>query len=237
MRKVIRLETTEDVKMIETVSKRVSKKYVPIMSTELIALMEPEFKFVGGTQIRKGSTKHYIDLDSGDDHLRIYNSYDRTMALRVNLVSDGMVIPLGVDRLVHIGQKAKDFTVEFTEAKDEIKEAIKTAKLTDFFLKDNVITVELAKTLTEAIFQHGTGKKINQGITDIRNFTDILIDQKISIKKYITLSVRAFLTGEYTYIKNGKKLNGRKKEGIMRKVKIENRVIKALTDEYPEYFL
>ena len=74
-------------------------------------------------------------------------------------------------------------------------------------------------------------------VTYIRNFTDILIDQKISIKKYITLSVRAFLTGEYTYIKNGKKLNGRKKEGIMRKVKIENRVIKALTDEYPEYFL
>ena len=237
MANIITLEEG-DVKLLEHVDARVSDKYVPIFTSELMKLLKPEFEFVDGSRISKTSTAHYINLkNKNDDTIRIYNSFDRSMALRIGMVSEGISIPLGIDRLIHIGQKARDFQEEFKEAKADILEAVTTAKAFKEYLEKTVATADIAKAITTSIFTHGAGKKQNLGISEFINYTDLLLDKNISLKKYINLSIRSYQLGEYSYVKDGVKMNGRPKPSLMGRIHLENRLIKTLQEKFPEYFL
>jgi len=231
-RKVIELETVQELKAIEKVSQDVSKKYVPIYSSAIVELMEPEYKFKQAVQALPSSSSHYVDLVSDDAALRIYNSYDRSLALRVNYYSDGMLIPLGIDRLIHMGAKAKTFTKDFTDAKEEIKKAVKTARNIDKFLSGVTITDDLKKVISKAIFRLPKNFKM----VKVTNPVDVLKD--ISLKEYIKKSTNNFLLGNYHYEKeDGAGFKGPKKNTVMTRIKSENRVIKALKAQYPELFL
>jgi len=230
--------TKEGITLLEHVDAKVSDKYVPIFTSELIKLLEPEFQFIDGTRIKGTSTAHFINLENDTgDKIRIYNSFDRTMALRVDMVSDGIAIPLGVDRLVHIGAKAKSFQDEFAEAKQDILDAVVVARTFKDHMVNTVATPEIAKAITKAIFVFGNGKDQNKGVTEVVNYTDILLDQNISLARYINLSIRSYLTGEYNYTKDGLKLNGRPKNSVLGRIHLENRLVKTLQGQFPEYFL
>jgi len=228
----------QDVKLLEHVDSKVSDKYVPIFTSELMKLLEPEYKFEDGVRIKGTTTAHFVDLKNEDgDTIRIYNSFDRTMALRIDMVSEGIAIPLGIDKLIHIGQKAKNFQEEFKEAKADILAAVIVAKTFKEYLEKTVATEDIAKEITNSIFVHGNGKEQNLGITEFINYTDLLLNQNISLKKYINLSIRSYQLGEYSYVKDGKKMNGRPKTSVLGRVHLENRLIQTLNEKFPEYFL
>jgi len=227
----------EEVKLIEHVNENVSDKYVPIFTSELIDLLEPEFQFDSGMRVKQTETGHYVDLKKANDTIRIYNSFDRSMALRVHLVSDGISIPLGIDRLIHRGEKASNFQEEFKAAKQDILDAVIVAKTFKDHLDNTIATKEIAKAITESIFVMGSRKKDNKDITDIVNYADLLLDQNISVSKYINISIRSYLKGEYNYTKNDVKMSGKPKRSVLGIIHLENRLVKTLEEKFPEYFL
>ena len=227
----------DEIKLLEHVDKNVSDKYVPIFTTDIMALLEPEFTFEYGLQITPASSAHFVSLKNDDTNIRVYNSFDRSMALRIDMVADGISIPLGIEKLIHIGQKAKNFQEEFNLAKQDILDAVVTAKVFTAHLQNTKATKEIAAEITKSIFVHGKGSARNKGITKINNYTDLLLEKGITLSKYINLSIRSFLTGEYTYIKDGKKINGKSKRSLVYKLHLENRLIKTLQEKFPEFFL
>jgi len=233
MKQLDKILTVEDVAKYENISGGASDKYVPIYTTDLINMLAPEFKFDHGEQVLGRSNAHYVDLvnDEGD-RIRILNSFDRSLALRISLVSEGVLIPLGVERLVHIGTKAKGFTDEVAESRQEIFEAVAVAKKFEMFLKNTPITEDVAKDISREIFTHGKDAK---KITEIVNYVDLI--DGLDIQRYINLSIRGFLTGNYTYMKDAVKAVGKKKNSVLGRIQIENRIVALFTAKYPEYFL
>ena len=232
------LENVADVKAIENVSENVSERYVPIYSTELIEALAPEFEFQNGLKFRPGSNAHYIDFKGRDgEHLRIYNSYDRSMAIRVDMISEGVSIPLGIDRLIHLGKKAEHFKEDFTEAKKDIIEAVATGQEIDMFLKNTVAVAPITEKITKAVFKIGRTKEQEAKITEVNNYTDLLLEKGISLKVYLNKTINSFIKGEYTYISDGVKRNGTRRDSMLQKLQCENRVMTLLKEENIEVFL
>lgn len=232
--KLIEFNSGDELKRIEKVSPKVSDKYIPVFSSEIISNLTPEFTFRYARQFGKGCSSHYVELiNSNSDIIRIFNSYDRSRALSVYLISDGFGIDLGIDRLIHIGKKAKDFNTSIQDAKEEIIENINTAKIISIKLESEKITQELGKEISNIIYANDIKRK---GFQSYTNYVDHLIPD-ISIKRYITMSIKEFMDGEYTYLLDGKKRNGRRKTSIFNKIFTENKIIKLLKEKYPEYFL
>ena len=225
-----------DIKAFEKVSPLVTKKYVPIFTSEIIELLKPEFELVEVKRFGKATSAHYADFISKDGiQLRIYNSYDRELALRVNLLADGMLIPLGVERLVHMGQNAKNFTKEFKDAKKEIIDAVQTAKDIDTFLKGHIISEAMAKKFTEVIFKLPK----NREAVSIKNPVESIVGKMdVTLKEFIKKSIVNYLRGEYQYTnKEGKTLKGPKQGTLLARVIVENRVIKEIDEQFPELFI
>ncbi len=229
------LDTIQAVEAIQIISPRVSNKYVPILTTDVIKALSPEFNFVSGVKFVRGRSKHYVDLvNKAGDQIRVYNSFDRSLALRASLISDGLVIDLGVDRLVHIGQRAKDFTETLENTKADIIKNIKTTKKMVRKLSKEVITPEMAKDISDIVF----AKVMKKGATEYTNYTDVLMENKdITITNYVKGTLTNYFSGNYTYVKKGEKRNGLKKDSMLAKVKIENKLMAFLEEAYLEYFL
>ncbi len=230
-------QSTEDLQNIEHVDSRVSKKYVPIFTTEIIEILSPEWEFIGGKQFVKGLSKHYVDLTNDDgDLIRIYNSYDRSLALSVSLVSDGLGIDLGVDRLIHIGHKAKEFTEDLKLFKDDIAKGIVTAKKIDAFLKTAKVTPRIQKEISNIIYRKEADRK---GFQSYTNYVDVLVEKKSikNIKAYILKSLELYYDGEYTITVSGVKKDGRKTKSYLRIIADENRIYTYLEENFPEYFI
>lgn len=229
------LDTIKAVENIQVVSPRVSKKYVPIMSTDVIKALSPEFTFKGGMKFVRGRSKHFIDLENkAGDQIRVYNSFDRSLALRASLISNGLVIDLGIDRLIHMGKRAKDFTETLENTKSDIIENIVTTKVMVNKLNSEKITKEMAKDISDIIF----AKVMKKGATGYTNYADILMENKdISIASYVKVTLRNYFSGNYTYTKKGQKKEGQKKDSMLAKVKVENKLMAFLEDAYLEYFL
>ena len=106
--------TVKDIKKFENISPRVSEKYAPIFSTDLIKILAPEFKLVKAQRTSSGSTGHYVDMiNDKKETIRIYNSYDRTLSFRMSLVSGKYSIDLGTNRVIHRGETASTLTETF----------------------------------------------------------------------------------------------------------------------------
>jgi len=234
MRKVKILETLKDVKALEVVSSNVSDKYVPIYTSELIKILQPEFQFEQGVSLSRKTSQHYVDLTHGEDTLRIFNSYDRTFALRMAYVGTGIPVDLGVDRLIHIGKKAKTFIEDTKTHKDEIVDAIKTAKKIDTYLGVNKVIPKMAKGISDIIFNNITSK---EGFQSYVNYIDLLVPKGLTIKSYINQSIIKYNNGDYNYTVAGTKKTGLKKGSAFNKIVLEKQIMDFLTDEYIELMI
>ncbi len=235
MKNIVRTLTLEELKQIEVVSPNVSDKYVPIYTSDIIEILKPEFEFIEACQFVKGTNKHYADLINKDgDIIRIYNSYDRKLALSVSLVSDNINIDLGINRLIHIGGKAKEFTKLLEETKDDINESITTTKIAMAKFKTIPMSDKYTKIISDAVFYKEVNKK---DFVSYTNYTDLLIKNKISVYEYIRISIDNFYEGNYTITYGDKKSKGRSTNSTLRKLKVENKVMKVLTINFPEFFL
>ncbi len=232
------IHSIDELAKFEIVSPNVSEKYVPIFTSDIIEILAPEFEFDYGLRFVTGSTKHFVDLVSDEGILRIYNSYDRTLAFRMSYIADGMSVDLGVDRVIHMGQNAKELVEKIRDHKDDILTAFATAKLIVSKLSDTPITKELAEKISDEIFYWDTKKKGFQGYD---NFIDMFLaeDSKVelSVFTYIQRSIKEYLDGNYTYVINGTKKNGRKTKAILTKVYMEKRILNVLEEEFLEYFI
>ncbi len=227
--------TIKELKAFETVSPKVSAKYVPIYTSELIKILEPEFTLVNGCKPYPSYTTHYVDLvNETGDTIRIYNSFDRRWALSVNLISDGLTIKLGTDRLIHMGQKATNFTEDFEDAKQSILDAIVNAKTFAGVLASTKIEKDLAKAITDSVFRNFIKK---DGFQEIVNYADILIEKDITVKNYINTTLKNFAEGNYTVTISGKKRVGRKSSNVFEEVLNKSKIMKLVENEYLEYLL
>lgn len=238
MRKAIKpVYTVRDIKKFENISQRVSKQYVPIFSTDLIKILAPEFELVKAQKTSEGSTRHYVDLiNDKKDTIRIYNSYDRSLAFRMALISGEYSIDLGTDRIIHRGKNAAGLVETITEHKSDILDGVKAAKRIKNQLKDTKVNKEMAENISDSIFSYLKGKK---GFESYTNYIDILLESKkgLTADQYINKSIDKWIKGEYTITFNGKKRNGRKTGSAFGKVQIEARIVSNLIETFPEYFL
>lgn len=117
-------KSRKELERFERISSRVSKKYVPIYSTKLVESLEPQFKYIGvNPYSRTGNngSRHYITMSCGESLLlRIENSFDGTLALRISFQYNNFVF--GFIRQVHIGKNAIDMSTT-----NEISEIYKSA--------------------------------------------------------------------------------------------------------------
>ena len=232
----------ELLKSFEVVSNNVSNKYVPIFSSQIVAAMAPEFEFLEFQKYFGKRTPHSVTLQNTvtGEVIKIFNSYDGTMALRMFYVEGNLPIDLGVERLIHRGEKAKDFKESIEDAKFAIIDAVETAKTLNQALENTKVTKKQQKRITEVVFSRVLKRK---GVNEVTNYVDVLVEtagergNEFSIKKYILGSIKEFIDGNYTYVQNGVKKNGRKINSAFGKLEIENEVVQMIEDEFVEVLL
>jgi hypothetical protein len=264
MKKNFILNTVEDVKSIENVALKVSDRYVPIYTTDIIEALAPEFEFVTGYKFGRGkSTKHYVTLKNKDnDQIRIFNSFDASMAFRAYLVSDDIQFSLVDDnRVVHVGDKARSLGDKdaITDIKESIINAIPNMKLLSSKLQDVEVDVDsdIAQKIKEAIskktlyyYNRSKTKAAKAAKTDevkyeFVNYTDEVVKglqekgKKVSIYTYINLSVKNFIEGNYGFRHPKTKVlsGGRPIKSVTNRISITNRVAKVLEKDFFEYLI
>ena len=235
--------TLEELAEYEVISPLVSDKYVPIYTTEIAKILEPEFTLDHATRIQGKNSSHYADfLNEIGDRIRIYNSYDRSLAFRMSLVSNSKEkgapgsysVDLGTERVVHIGENATILVDKIRENKQDILNSVETART----ILDKLSTLKInslsAKIISEVVFNRLASLK---GFQSYTNYADILIDRGISIDAYINISIKNYIDGNYTITSNGVKRKGRKSGSILSKVWTENKIVESLSEKLPELFL
>jgi hypothetical protein len=266
MKKDFILNNIKEVQAIEKVSPKVSERYVPIYTTELIEALAPEFEFVQGYKFGRGTgSKHYITLKNKDnDCIRIYNSFDASLAFRAYLVSDDIQFSIvDENRVIHTGDKARSLGDKdhIQEIKEAIIKAIPNTKLLSSKLKDTEIDLdsEIADKIKEAISKYKmyhyirSKKRTKKAEKDVDvdvdyefvNYTDDVVKKlqdagkNISIYSYINLSIKNFLQGNYG-IKNTKTQvvsSGNPVKSVTNRIIITNNVAKVLEKDYFEYLI
>ena len=255
MKKDFVLKNLKDVKAIENVSPQVSERYIPIYTTELIEALAPEFEFVSGYKFGGGkSPKHYVTLKNKDnDEIRIYNSFDASLAFRAYLVSDDIQFSfVDENRVVHVGDKARSLSDEetITDIKEAIVNAIPNIKLLKTKLKNIEVDVDsdLAEKIKEAIskgalYYYKRSKKSQD--YEFVNYTDEVVKtlqekgKKVSIYSYINLSIKNFIEGNYGYRNTKTKAlsGGRPVKSVTNRIAILNSIAKLLEVDFFEYLI
>jgi len=243
----------DQIKMFETPT-GVSDKYIPIYTSELIKFLEPEFNFESGIKI--GKTSHYIDLIKFDksERIRIYNSFDGSLALRIYLISDDLHLNIiDNDRIIHRGERAKNITAQnektLQEIKDSILSIIPNTKMLVSNLKNIKIDInsEIVKEIKKVFTECKLSKQYKQGKTHFEfvNYVDIIAkkakenNNPLSIYQYINLNLKNFFDGNYGIkdIKTGNVKSGRKMNSAFGKLIIINKINKMIIEKLPEYYI
>jgi len=230
----IGFDTLEDLKTFERISNKVSKKYVPILSSDIIDALAPEFSFVGGTKFYKYSTSHNIRLYNAelDTEIVFENSYDRSRALVFSVVVDGVFLPINIDRIVHIGQYAKAFVSDTVVNKEAIIEGIKNTTDLVVTLKETKATKEFKTAIEGYVFGIQSKRKGFQGYK-----LNIASRYKKNVYDYATRLTNDFLEGNYTVTINGVEKQGTRNGDKFERTRISNKIVKFLKEEYIEIFV
>jgi len=253
--------TEKTLKDIEVVSGDVSKKYVPIYTSEIVESLKPEFEFDYGYKFGDKSSKHYVQLKNKDeDIIRIYNSFDRSFALRIYFITDDLQFPL-VDngRIVHIGEKAKKIE-DFKDLKKEILKSIPAIKELKANLEneivdlDSEIIAEINRTIPfEVIYRAEYNLRKRKGDTKSKfevkfdNYVDTVAKKAaengnpLTVYQYLNLSIKNFIDGNYglIHVLNNKetKKSGKKITSPFSRVLALFRINNKLQEVLPEYFI
>jgi hypothetical protein len=228
--------TIDELKSFEKVDAKVSKKYVPIYTSMVVEALEPEFKMVEGCKIFKTWSTHYVDLKGEDATIRIHNSFDRRWAFGLTLTTaDGFPVRVGLDRIVHIGSKAKEFNENFKDAKGDVLKAIANARVFATTLSKTNINADLAAKVKAIVFRKIMDTK---GFQTVSNDVDILLDNKsMSVTSYISSTLAAFERGNYTYTVSGVKKVGGKTKSVFNRTQTESLLMDLIEEEFIEYLL
>ena len=227
-----RLEYTSPEAMKEfEVPSNVSKQYVPIYSTDIIAALEPEFQFTYAMKFFPKQSRHYFEMESDKGKIRVYNSYDRSLALRIAYVAD-IPVDLGVNHLIHRGASAQTFNDNLHELKPLILKAIDSAQLLSNALANTKVTKNLAKEISVIVFAKVIEK---EGFQEYKNYTDLL--GEMSVTTYIKTTMKNYLEGNYTYVVSGNKKNGRVLRSALLKMQIEAKIMDFIAEDHVEFLL
>ena len=231
--------TIEELKAFELVDTNVSDKYVPIYTSEIIEILEPEFKFVGGEKYYNFNSAHTVFLESENGiRIAISNSFDRTRAFSAFLIADEIRIPLDLDRQIHLGSEAAALTENFRDNKPEFFVAIEHATAVVRKLKTTNIPQYVKDEVTEIVFAATKKRKgfieLDLNIADNYNtcftFINSCIYRYIKGEYNVVLESKSSLDGEV--IRKGSKLSSR-----FVKLQLTNEVYSYLAEELPELFI
>jgi hypothetical protein len=233
------LKTIDDLKKIEVISGNLTDRYVPIFTSELIE--ELGFKYLKGYQL--GKTKHVVDVESPNGIIRIYNSYDGTLAFRSYIVDD-IQIPLTDDRVIHMGERAREFK-DIKHIKDIILNSIPNAKMIETKLNIPVdLDSEIVAKIKETIFSDKMRYYTKRGKTpEFVCYVDDVVKKlqengkEVTLKTYIKMCIDNYIEGNYG-IKFGDNIKpGKKVRSSFQKIKFVDKISKLINTEYIEYLV
>jgi hypothetical protein len=209
---------------------------------------------VSGYRYGSTTSKHYVNLVNDDgDNIRIYNSFDGSLALRVYLTADEFQFNLVSDhRVIHRGDKARN--VNDINHLYEIKESILRTIPNMKELKVNLskTKIDLDSELTELINESVSKRKLyyleqtaKKGKFQFINYTSVVAEKMekngkpLSIYNYINLTIKNFLDGHYGIkdVKTGFVKAGRKTNSPFAEIRILNDITKAIEEKLPEYLI
>jgi len=223
-------------KSFEHVSSKVSAKYVPIYTSEVIKALEPEFTFIEGMRYNNYKTMHsvYLENDLGDK-ITIDNSYDRTRAFGFRFHSDGLAIPLNLDRQIHIGQHAQELADNLIVDKQALVDAIQNAKNVVQVLRDTPITQGFKDEIISVIF-----KKVIER-NGFKALDIVIADSYDNFYSFIVTAVARYLKGDYTVTMDvdGREVTrkGHVIKSRFQRLYVTNDVYGYLEEERPEVFV
>ena len=225
------VKTLADLKKLEKVSSEASEQYVPISTTKIIQDLSPEFKFISANRVFPISSRHEVILQHGNDYILIENSYDRSRSFRLSFLSNGVLIPLDLEKVVHRGEFAKNLEQDILVNKDKVIEALHNAKTVVTTLKNSPITDKYKTEITNIVFEKHIKKgfKVDVGVIASRyeNFFD-----------YGATLAERLIDGAYYYENDkGKLRRGRKIKSRFLQLEAVNKVIKYLKDNNPAVFI
>ncbi len=228
-----------ELKAFEKVDAKVSAKYVPIYTSAVIEAMSPEFTLDYGQKIFKTWSAHYAMLNNkAGDTIKITNSFDRKWAFGFQLITkEGFTVRVGLDRIVHIGSKAKEFNETFKDQKEDILKAIKNAATFATTLKNTKVQPALQEKITSIVFRKSIATK---GFQTLTNDADVLQENAkngMSVTGYILATLKAFEKGNYTVTNQGTKKVGGKTKSVFNRTQTESLLMDLIEDEFIEYLL
>jgi len=213
----------------------VSKKYVPILSTEIVDILAPEFEFTQGVRYYNYNSAHSIHFEYKGNHIALENSYDRSRAFSFKLLSNWIALPLDLERQIHLGENAKALTPNFKINKSEISEAISTARTIVNKLKSVSARPEFKAEIENIVFKT---------IKERKGFLDITFEvgsQYDTVYKYINEICDTYINGHYIYreVVNGETKNrkARKSNSNFMRLQMTNKVYAYLYENYIEAFI
>lgn len=226
----------DKIKSIETISSKVSNKYIPILSSNIVDILSPEFIFIDCTRFTPSNSQHQIRLKFREDIISIINSYDGSKAFRMYLSSKNIQIPLNIDRQVHIGQYASSMEDSIKLNKQNLIDSIQLAHQVVDKLKNTPVHKSFEDQLLDVIFY---------SIKKRDGFQKISITQYGShfnnMYDYINFYTSEYLSGNYvvSFIKRGKDSfrKGRPIKSSFRKLAVMNDVYKYVIKNLPQISL
>jgi len=224
------LNTRKELEKYERISSSCSKKYVPIFSTKLVESLEPEFKYLGVqpySRTGNNGSRHYITMKKNDSiELRIENSFDRTLALRISFVYKNFVF--GFVRQVHIGQNALSIS-QTNEISDIYKKA------TDYVQK--LTSIKFTKIEQMQIIQIAA-KERGISIARLSNPTQYLNEDLNAMEFIENVLEMVYNRGvEYISTKTDSTKLSKPMNNDFTKMKVSKKVYSFLDKVYPELSL
>jgi hypothetical protein len=236
--------TKANLESVEQVSGKLSDKYVPIKTSELVKALEPEYQFTDGYRFAgNGSTRHYVDLKSDDTTIRIYNSFDGSLALRAYITSGGLQFSLFKDtRVIHRGQGALE-VYNVQEVKEQILNAVPVAQEMINKLSTMDVTEEIQEIVNEAVFKEQKARiKYDAEFVNYVDEAKKMLEENgktMSTYAYINRTINNYLKGDYgvKYKDKNTLRAGRPIKSPYSRITLVSVVEKALTEKMPEYFI
>ena len=145
----------------------------------------------------------------------------------------GFGTPLNIDRIVHKGERPKNFVEGLEEVKQDIINSIETANILRTELSNLKIRhfPKLAKEIQDIIFEDKSENLVGNPISEE-------LYNRISVYGYILVLYRKLNDGDYKYIsKKGRIRKGRKHYNPFKELVSNRKILKTLESEFPELFV
>jgi len=209
------------IKKLESLTNE-TKSYIPIKTTDIIEMLKSEFDV--GIIHSVSRTYHTVNFHRNDDAIVLENSYRKERAFMLSLFIGGMYIPLGLERVIHRGERAHE--VNQLDAATII-EAIDSRKNSMVKMKEAPVTKSIEDRIMKMIFGN---RKIDLKETE----NELSRDNLFNFLERVLLIHRA---GNYLIIRSDKVRKGRVRKNMRYLIKLSNKLYKTIKEEYPFIFI